>query len=526
MLTITPEQLPDDIEALKGIIHKLEKNHKIEISFLEEKIAWLTSKLFGRKSEKLTEEEILQGRLFDEAEAEVHSEDKEKDVIRVKSHTRKRGKREKLPEWLPRIDVIHDLPPEEKRLPDGRKLKKIGEVISEKLDIIPPQFQVIKNIRYKYARPDVEDDPYDDNPEKEKPGIVTAPLPPQIIEKGIATPGLAAFTIVSKFCDALPFNRQSKIFARVDIDLPRATLCRWPIMIHTRYAEFFNLMREELVTYPVIGVDETKVQVLNESGRKNTDISYMWVFRGYGSGKPTIFFDYHPSRSARVALEHLKDYHGCVQTDGYSSYDSELRGKEAQHAGCWSHVRRKYYEAAKISNSESNAGTALGFIAKLYAIEESARSENLPAEEIENLRNEKSMPVIENFRAWIDKKVDHIPPKSLLGKAIKYTLGEWDKLLVYLDDGKVLIDNNLVENAIRPFAVGRKNWLFSGSPNGARASAAFYSLIETAKACDHDPYWYLRYLFERLPYAKSQEELRSLLPCYINPDDIPRKINF
>lgn len=523
MLTTVPAQLPDDIDALKGIINNLERNYQSQISILEEKVAWLNSKLFGRKSEKLTADDLLQGRLFDEAEftaAEAPSEEQAQETtVRISSHSRRKGIRKKLPEWLPRVDVIHDLKPEEKILPDGKELKKIGEVISEKLDVIPPKFQVIRNIRYKYARPESEIES-----DEEKPAVITAELPPQIIDKGIATPGLAAYSITAKFCDALPFYRLSKIFVRADIDIPRATLCRWPIMIHSRYAEFFDLMRQELLGYPVIGIDETTVQVMDEPGRKNTDRSYMWVFRGHGKDKPTILFDYHPSRSAAVALEHLKDYRGYVQTDGLATYDVELGKNYAVHAGCWSHARRNFYEAAKNIDAKSNANTALSFIGTLYKIEDEAREKKLSHEDIRKLRNEKARPILEDFRGWLDGKAHHVAPKGLLGKAIRYALNEWAKLLVYLEDGRIPIDNNLVENAIRPFVVGRKNWLFSGSPDGARASAAFYSLIETAKASGHEPYWYLRHLFERLPLAKSRDELRSLLPQYLEPSKICKNV--
>jgi transposase len=532
MLTTIPEQLPDDIDALKGIIKNLEKKYQSQITLLEEKVAWLNSKLFGRRSEKLSADEVLQGRLFDEAEAgaadETAMQPEKETTVSVSSHSRRKGVRKKLPEWLPRIEVVHDLPSEEKVLPDGTELVKIGEVVSEKLDIIPAKFQVIKNIRYTYARPDAAASPMtefdeSDADEEEKPGVITAPLPPQIIEKGMATAGLAAYIITAKFCDALPYYRQTKIFARADIDLPRATMCSWPIKIHHDYGDFFDLMRGELLTFPVIGVDETTVQVMDEPGRKNTDKSYMWVFRGHGKEKPVIWFEYHPTRSAQVALAHLKNYEGYIQSDGLATYDVEL-GKNLRviHAGCMSHTRRKFYEAAKNTGDTSGANTALGFIAQLYKIEDEARKKKMSYEEVRNLREKEARPVLLDFRKWLDSRVHHVPPKSLLGKAISYALNEWNKLLVYLEDGRIPIDNNLVENAIRPFVVGRKNWLFSGSPAGARASAAFYSLIETAKACGHEPYWYLRYLFERLPLAKSRDEMRSLLPMYIDPADVPR----
>lgn len=512
MLMSIPTQLPDDVAALKEIIQTLQSQLRIQ----EEKLSWFNSKFFGRKSEKLTPEDVRQGLLFNEAEAGAveAGPEPEKTTI-VAGHARKKPGRKKLPSWLPRIEVVHDLAPDEKQCACGVEMKKIGEETSEKLDVIPAKFQVIRNIRNKYACPSCEGT----STEETGGAVKIAPLPPSIIPKGIATPGLIATVLIGKFCDGLPFYRQTSMFSRGDIDIPRATMCNWAIKIYNDYTAYFELMFDELLGCPVIGVDETTVQVMNEEGRKNTDKSYMWVFRGGGTGRPTIIFDYHPTRSARAVLGFLNDYGGIIQSDGFSSYDAALSSWKCVHAGCMAHVRRKFFDAAKHGKDGSDANTAISFIRQLYAVEEKARALEMPAD-VMKLREEKAKPVLDAFKDWLDRRVHHVVPGGHLGKAIGYALREWPKLLVYLTDGRASIDNNLVENAIRPFVIGRKNWLFSGSPDGARASAAFYSIIETAKANGLNSYWFLRHLFEHLPLARGIDEMRELLPQRIDPAKI------
>jgi len=242
----------------------------------------------------------------------------------------------------------------------------------------------------------------------------------------------------------------------------------------------------------------------------------MWVFKGGPPGKPVILFQYHASRSGDVAAAFLKDYKGIVQTDGYGGYNFLDDKKDILHVGCWVHARRKFKEVTKAvgnkKNPSGNAGTALKYIGKLYKIEKEARLEELSPDRLYARRQSEAIPILDEFKKWLDARTNQVPPKSLLGKAINYTLNEWPRLIRYTQDGRIKPDNNAVENAIRPFVVGRKNWLFSCTPEGAHASAAIYSLIETAKANGHDPYWYLKYLFEHLPEAMTTEEFETLLP--------------
>jgi len=264
-------------------------------------------------------------------------------------------------------------------------------------------------------------------------------------------------------------------------------------------------------------MDETPVQVLNEPGRANTSKSFMWVFRGGEIERPALLFRYDPSRSGQFLTKELDAYKGYIQTDGYKGYD--LLGNQAGivHLGCWAHVRRKFVEVIKSrlkDGKKGHADAALESIQKLYAIERSA--EELSIEGRYLLRQEKAKPLLKQFQKWLEDLAPRTPPQGLLGKAVGYALKQWERLVHYTEDGRLRPDNNLAENAIRPFVVGRKNWLFSGSPTGAEASAAIYSLIETAKANGLEPYRYLRYLFERLPAAEMEADYRALLPQYVD----------
>ena len=523
-MTIELQTLPDDVDALKAIIatlaseaaetlekttQSLTESYENKIKYLEEQLRLLNYKLFGRKSEKLSPEDVLQGRLFDEVEA--HGEDKTDveeatDVIRIAGYTRRKGGRRPLPAELPRHDIIHDLPEEEKICACGSERDHIGDEISEKLAMEPAKLWVQRHIRRKYACKKCE------GVETEGEGTVkTAPLPPQIIPQGIATPSLLAYIFAGKFCDGLPLYRLEKIFARIGIDLPRSTMCSWPIDILGRYHAFFDLLSGELGRFPLLGIDETRVQVMDEPGKKNTTLSYMWCFRG-GGERPVVLFHYAPTRSPREIERFISGYKGYIQTDGYVGYEAVCSREGIIHVGCWSHARRNFVDAAKCSGEGTFAHTVLERIGRLYDVEDEARMKQLSYDQIAALRREKSRPILDKLKEMLESKMHHIAPKSLTGKAIHYALERWDTLLVYLSDGRIPIDNNLVENAIRPFVIGRKNWLFSGSPRGAAASAAMYSLIETAKANGLEPYWYMRYLFEKLPYAKTHDEFWALLP--------------
>jgi len=494
-------------------LHDIIENYNFEIKILREQIKNLTDKIYGRKTEKIALDPNIQLSLFDMPEPELPIAD-EPEEITIPAHKRKKRGRKPLPASLPRIEVIHDLKEEDKLCPCGCLKSRIGEDVSEQLDYIPARVQVIRNIRYKYACKNCE------GTEDDGPTVSIASMPEQIIPKSFATPGLVAHILTAKFADALPFYRQEKQFSRIGIELPRATMCNWTMKILDACEIILDMMKNSVCKSPVINIDETPLKVLKEPDRSK---SYMWVFKGTPRGKPVILYQYHPSRSSDVPAEFLKNYKGIVQTDGYAGYKFLENNENIMHVGCWVHARRKFIEVTKAAgknSSSGNAGTALKYISQLYKIEKQAREQNLSPDKLYIKRQSEAVLILEEFKKWIDYTIEKVPPKSLLGKALHYTLGEWSNLVRYADDGRVAPDNNTVENAIRPFVVGRKNWLFSDTPKGARASAAIYSLIETAKANDLEPYKYLKHLFTHLPKAMTKDDFLALLPHNIEKQSV------
>ena len=516
--------LPNDVEALQRMVLEervkihdrdlvlIERDRHIEI--LEEFIRLQKQKQFGTRSEKGS---VRQLGLFNEAEedaceteAVVDEEASSADTAAPEQAQRKPG-RKPLPSYLPRREIVHDLAEEEKICPhDGTPLTRIGEEVSEQLEIIPVKLEVIRHVRPKYACPSC------------KQGVTTAKLPAQPIPKSMASPGLLAYVAASKYMDGLPLYRVERVLQRGDVDIPRATLANWMIKSGQLVQPLINLMRDELLAGDIVLCDETRVQVLDEAGRPATSQSYVWVQQSGGDGPAVTLFDYDPSRSAEVPKRLLEGFKGYLHTDGYAGYDSVVVENGLAHVGCWAHTRRKFDEALKAqkhsqknqrSTKESKASRAISFIRKLYAIEK--RIAEQPPDERRRIRQEQSKPIIDKMRKWLDEVAGTVPPKSLVGKALGYLEKQWPKLILYLEDGRLRMDTNLVENAIRPFVIGRKAWLFSKSVRGAEASANLYGLIETAKANGLEPYAYLQRVFEELPAADSLEEFEALLPWRI-----------
>jgi len=514
-------QLPDDVDALKALlieqnshIEKIQNDKdqlKIRNSLLQEQLNLAIARRYAASSEKISPDQIP---LFDEAEndnASSESEDEatlnENDTV-VAEHTRKKKTgRKPLPKSLVRVNEVHELDEQDRICEhDGKVLNEIGEVVSEQLDIIPAKIQVIRHIRKKYACDCGK-------------CIKTAPMPAQPIPKSLAAPGLLAHITVSKYQDALPLYRQEQILQRIGVDIPRATLANWMIQTGNLIQPVINLLRDRLFSYDILHMDETTVQVLDEPGKKAQSKSYLWVQRGGPPDKPVILFDYDAGRSQRVPLRLLDGFNGTIQTDGYAGYNAVVSQNNLVHLGCWAHARRKFTEAVKAQGKGKNKKTGkaqrgLEFIQKLYKIEKSAV--HLKAEDRFTARQQQSQPVLDKLKSWLDESIITVPPQSAVGKALHYLNNEWDKLIRYTKDGRYLMDNNLAENAIRPFVIGRKNWLFSQSVKGVNASANLYSLIETAKANGLEPYAYLRVLFAKLPQAQTVEEIESLLPGNID----------
>jgi transposase len=515
------EALPNDPVALQEIITSLQARmshlhaqHEHQVSILLEQIRHLRQQLFGKRSERLpVETSLVQLPLFDLPEPE-HIEPAK---VEIEPHSRRKPGRKPLPPELPRLEVIHDLPEEEKVCGCGCELSRIGEEVSEQLDIIPARIQVLRHIRPKYACRQCE------GVEDEGPTVRIVPMPPQIIPQSIVSPGLLAHILTAKFVDHLPLYRQEKLFARLGMEIGRATMSNWAIKAAEACVPLLNLIRDEILAGKLINIDETTLQVLAEPGRAPTSTSYMWLFRRGDPQRPALVYQYHPTRAGDVARTFLGDYQGTVQTDGFSGYDFLDRQAGVRHAGCWAHVRRKFMEVVKAQGKNRTSGSAdqaLAYIQQLYGLEKEARAQKLPPEAIRAMRVEKARPILDTFHQWLLKRTTQTPPKGLLGKAISYALNQWDRLLVYLEYPIVTPDNNMAENGIRPFVLGRKNWLFAGTPKGAEASALLYSLIETAKANNCEPYCYLRHIFERLPGARTLADYEALLPWNVDKMNI------
>lgn len=509
-MNIPVETLPDDPTALREIIASLQVQHESQVSILLEQIRHLRQLLFGRRSEKVpTDSTTVQLPLFDMPEPE-HIEPAK---VEIEPHSRRKPGRKPLPPELPRVEVVHDLPEEEKVCACGCQLSQISEEVSEQLDIVPARIQVLRHIRPNYACRQCE------GVEDEGPSVRIAPMPPQIIPQSIVSPGLLAHVLTAKFVDHLPFYRQEKLFARLGVEIGRATMSNWAIKAAEACMPLLNLLRDEILAGKLINIDETTLQVLVEPGRAPTATSYMWLFRRGDPQRPALIYQYHPNRAGDVARAFLGDYQGTVQTDGFSGYDFLDRQAGVRHAGCLAHVRRKFMEVIKAQGKNRTSGSAdqaLAYIQQLYGLEKEARVKQWSLEMIATMRAEKARPIMETFHQWLTKRIAQTPPKGLLGKAISYALNQWDRLLVYLEDPIVTPDNNMAENGIRPFVLGRKNWLFAGTPKGAEASALLYSLIETAKANNFEPYCYLRHIFEHLPKANSLADYEALLPWNVD----------
>lgn len=486
--------LQSQIELLKNKLKAKEQENQELVDLITQ----LRRKSYGSSSEQVSSEQLG---MFDEAESEaLKPEIPDEETVTVDSHQRKvRGKREKLPESLSREVVIIDVD-DKKCSSDGAELKCIGEEVSEKLEIIPAKIRVIRTIRKKYACPECE-------------LFVTAKAPLELIPKSMASSSLLAYIATAKYVDGLPLYRQEAIFNRYKIDLHRQTMARWMITVGEKVEPLVKLLREELLSENYIHMDETVVQVLNEEGKKAQSTSYMWVQARSGE-KPIILFHYGRNRSAKHASMLLEDYKGYLQVDGYDGYAPAIKKNGLTRLGCWAHARRKFFDAFKSSKGSQIGKQGLVYFKKIYEMEDKIKY--LSPEEKFIQRLKESVPLVKKFKDWIEEKIKVVTPSSLAGQALKYATNEWEYLMNCFSDGGLKLDNNFIESHIRPFAIGRKNWMFSASTSGATASANIYSLVETAKANGIEPFEYLHKVFKKLPSAETEKDFLDLLPIKLS----------
>jgi transposase len=406
--------------------------------------------------------------------------------------------------------VVHDLADEDKICDCcGGELHKIGEARHEKLEFIPAQIKVIENVRPKYSCRSCEKN-------ETKVQIKIAPVPLSPIPKSIATPSLLAQIITSKFQYSLRLYRQETLFKQHGISLNRKTMAEWMNRSATLFKPIIDRWHELILQQPVIQADETTVNVLSEDKAK----CYMWLYctgldsPGESRIPNIVLYDYQASRSGQCAVNFLQGFSGYLQADGYAGYEQT----PAKLVGCWAHARRKFVEAstAQGKNKTGKAQWAISQIKKPYRIETEIKT--LSSFEKQTIRAEKALPLINEFKTWLEKSALQVPPKSAIGAAITYCLNQWPKLIRYVEDGLLNIDNNRAERAVKPFVIGRKNWLFANTARGAEASAILYSLIEAAKANGLTPFNYLKYLLEELP--KMPADLEYLMPWNVKLESI------
>jgi transposase len=496
MCVEVPQTLPDDI----GKCHALIEAMAGTIRDLEARMDYLVRRLFGTRSERTDPAQLP---LFD-APGEPAPEETPAEAQETQSRSNPKGHgRNGLPAELPRERIEYDLSPEEKICPCcGKEKNCIGEEVSEQLEYVPASLFVKEHVRLKYACPCGES------------GVAIAPKPAQPIEKGIAGPGLIAHVITSKYCDHLPLNRQESILARHGVEVSRKTMCDWTLESAWGLAPVAEAMKAEVLASYVIHTDDTPVQVQVPGGGHRSHRAFLWVYLGDAEHPYTVYdFTWTRSREGPEKFLYYDDpeqcYKGILQADAYAGYDRLYTDREILEAGCMAHARRKYVDAR--TADPVRAHEALRRIAEFYAVERAAREAGDDYDALRARRQEQSVPLLESFEAWVKAQYAAVLPKSPIGLACAYTLNHWTALTRFLDDGRIDIDNNAAERAIRPLVVGRGNWLFAGSKRGGEAAAIHYSLIQSAKRHGLDPFAYLRDLLGRIP-TWPNSRIRELLP--------------
>lgn len=488
-------------ESETEYIKKLEETCKVQetqIKLLEDKIVWMMEQItlskhkkFGASSEKSEYDQIS---LFDEIENEADERVAEPALEEITYKRKKRaGKKEDMLKDLP-VEVVEYFLPEEDQICSicGELMHVMGKNVRQELKIVPAEVKVVEHVTYVYSCRNCENNS-DSTP------IVKAKGIEPVIKGSMASPSLIAYIMSQKFVNAMPLYRQEKEFERLGIDISRQTMANWVIRAASDWLEpLYSAMREILVNREVVHADETVLQVLKEPGKKPQTNSYMWLYRSSGdTDNPIVLYEYQPDRSGQRPKDFLEGFKGYLHTDGYAGYHN--LSKDIIVCGCWSHARRKFDEALKsIKPSEQIGSKALAgktYCDKLFAIERSLADFN-PSERYKK-RLELSKPILEDFLTWL-KKCNALP-KTALGKAVHYTLEQWKYLENYLLDGRCEISNNRAERSIKPFVIGRKNFLFADTARGAKASAIVYSIVETAKENGLNPMSYITYLFEKMP---------------------------
>ena len=515
-ITYTAAEVAELIRPLTQSVEALQKENaelKRKLEHMNEILANAQSARFGQSSEKrsyvLSEDQMS---LFNEAEIcqDSKAEEPTEETLTVKAHARKKKRTiDELAKNLPVEEIIIDLP--ESRLTCdkcGGTFKLIGKkLVRRELIIIPQSEKILEYYSCTYACDKCEKDTGFAH-------IITTRTPPPLMKHSLASPSTVADVMTKKYVDGVPLARQEKIWARQGVELSRATMANWVIRCAQSWLKpLYKHMKRQLLKQSVIHADETVVQVLKEDNKPAASESRMWLYAsGEYSSQHIRIFEYRPDRSGKRPESFLKGFSGCLITDGYAGYD---RVQKVTRCGCWAHARRKWREAMPDGATVKTSKAAVGFryCTKLFSLEKKYIYADVKARK--EYRQNVVLPLLEEYFAWL--KSIHPEKGSKLEDAVRYSLNRKQQLMAFLDYGDVPISNNLAENAIRPFVVGRKNWLFCDSVKGAESSAIVYSLVETAKANGIEPYGYLLLVLSMLPYlgkSPTHEELEKLMPWH------------
>ncbi|QQE78833.1 IS66 family transposase [Alicyclobacillus sp. SO9] len=488
----SPDLTTEEVAALQHenttLKHKNDELHS-KVEWLEEKLRLAQHKRFGASSER-TNPDALQTRLFNEAESEADPTPEEpKETITYERKKKQTGQREELLKDLPVERIEYRLPEEEQICSCcGNPTHEMSTETRRELKIIPAQ------------------------------------MPEPVIPKSLASPSTLAYILDKKYVQGMPLYRLEQQFERQKIPLSRQTLANWVLYGANQWlAKIYERMHEELLKRTYLHADETTVQVLHEAGRAAESKSYMWLYRSGRDGPPIVLYDYQETRRREHPMNFLAGFHGYLHVDGYVGYNDI---PNVRLSGCLSHARRKFDEALKALPAGKRKGPTaakegLDFCNKLFKIERGLKDAS--TEKRYKERQKQSRPVLDAFSAWLHTQKDNVLPKSTLGEAVNYCLNQWEKLVTFLEDGNLEIDNNRAERSIKPFVLGRRSWLFSNAPSGARASSVAYSIVETAKENGLNPFAYLEYLFEQLPNLDEtvEDSLATLLPW---SDGLPEQV--